>query len=167
VKKPLLMFVDYGLPSTVRRGWVFDMRTLSIVDGPFTVAHGRGSSSANATIPDRFSNAVGSEATSLGLYVARELYAFTGRSGGHPYSATGMRLNGVSTGFNDNALARKVVVHGASYVTPTKAGRSEGCPAMEPARASRLLPQLADGGMVFLFAPDARWMNGDPWISAN
>jgi hypothetical protein len=37
---------------------------------------------------------------------------------------------------------------------------------MEPARAKRLLPKLAEGGMVFLFAPDPTWMAGDPWVSA-
>ena len=42
---------------------------------------------------------------------------------------------GVSSGFNDNALGRGVVAHGAPYVTPSRAGRSEGCPAMEPSRA--------------------------------
>ena len=76
-----------------------------------------------------------------------------------------MRLMGVSDGFNDNAFARRVVAHGAPYVTPNKAGRSEGCPAMEPARAQQLLPKLADGGMVFLFAPDQNWMARDPWIA--
>ncbi|MGH7622128.1 MAG: murein L,D-transpeptidase catalytic domain-containing protein, partial [Gemmatimonadaceae bacterium] len=67
---------------------------------------------------------------------------------------------------NDNAYARKVVAHGAPYVTPTRAGRSEGCPAMEPSRARRLLPQLANGAMVFLFAPNSTWLAGDPWIAA-
>ncbi len=166
VKKPLLYFVDYGQPSTARRGWMFDMSSLKVLDGPFTVAHGRGSSSATGTLPTRFSNASGSAATSLGLYVARSLYDFHGKSGGQGYSSTGLRLQGVSTGFNDNAGPRGVVAHGAPYVTATRAGRSEGCPAMEPDRASRLLPKLADGGMVFLFAPDATWMNGDPWVSA-
>src|SRR5512133_3018519 len=45
VKKPYLYFVDYGLPSTTPRGYLFDMDSLKVVDGPFTVAHGRGSSS--------------------------------------------------------------------------------------------------------------------------
>ena len=76
------------------------------------------------------------------------------------------RLMGVSNGFNDNALDRGVVAHGAPYVTATKAGRSEGCPAMEPTRAQRLLPKLADGGMVFLFAPDENWMASDPWLAS-
>jgi hypothetical protein len=166
VRKPYLYFVDYGLPSTTPRGYVFDMDSLKIVDGPFTVAHGRGSSASKYGIPTYFSNASGSNATSLGLYVAQATYDFHGKSGGQSYSSVGLRLMGVSSGFNDNALARHVVAHGAPYVTPSGAGRSEGCPAMEPARAQQLLPKLADGGMVFLFAPDADWMTHDPWLAA-
>lgn len=166
VKKPFLYFVDYGLPSTTPRGYVFDMNSLTIVDGPFTVAHGRGSSATQYGIPTRFSNASGSNATSLGLYLAEATYPFHGHTGGQTYSSIGLQLRGVSAGFNDNALARGVVAHGAPYVTPTKAGRSEGCPAMEPSRAERILPKLANGGMVFLFAPDSRWMTSDPWLEA-
>ncbi len=167
VRKPFLYFVDYGLPSTAPRGYVFDMESLQVVDGPFTVAHGRGSATSQYGVPTRFSNANGSNATSLGLYVAKSTYDFHGHSGGQSYSSVGLRLMGVSSGFNDNALGRGVVAHGAPYVTPTKAGRSEGCPAMEPTRAQRLLPKLADGGMVFLFAPDENWMASDPWIAAS
>jgi hypothetical protein len=167
VRKPYLYFVDYGLPATEPRGYVFDMDSLRVVDGPFTVAHGRGSAADKAGVPTRFSNASGSNATSLGLYVAKTLYDFHGKSAGQSYRSVGLRLMGVSDGFNDNAYSRGVVAHGAPYVTASKAGRSEGCPAMEPARAERLLPKLADGGMVFLFAPDERWLSTDPWISSN
>ena len=166
VRKPYLYFVDYGLPSTTPRGYVFDMSAFTVVDGPFTVAHGRGSSKSQFGVPTRFSNASGSAATSLGLYVAKALYDFHGHASGQAYSALGMRLQGVSEGFNDNAFGRGVVAHGAPYVTPTKAGRSEGCPAMEPARAKKLLPKLAEGGMVFLFAPDENWMSRDPWLAS-
>jgi hypothetical protein len=163
VKKPFLYFVDYGLPNTAPRGYVFDMAALKVVDGPFTVAHGRGS---GTSIPTRFSNAIGSAATSLGLYIAKATYAFHGHASGHPYQSLGLKLDGVSQGFNDKALTRGVVAHGAPYVTPSRAGMSKGCPAMEPARAQQLLPKLADGGMVFLFAPDAKWMSYDPWLDA-
>jgi len=166
VRKPLLYFVDYGQPNTAKRGYVFDMEHMRVVDGPFTVAAGRGSSAKDG-VPTRFSNASGSNATSLGLYVAKSIYDFTGKSGGKRYSSLGLRLMGVSTGFNDQALARGVVAHGAPYVTSSKAGRSEGCPAMEPGRAARLLPKLADGGMVFLFAPDQRWLSSDPWLASS
>lgn len=167
VRKPYLYFVDYGLPSTTPRGYVFDMETRTIVDGPFTVAHGRGSSTSQYGVPTRFSNASGSEATSLGLYVAKATYDFRGHAAGQAYSAVGLRLSGISSGFNDHALDRGVVAHGAPYVTSSKAGRSQGCPAMEPERAERLLPKLANGGMVFLFAPDEEWMSRDPWLSAS
>lgn len=167
VKKPLLYFVDYGLASTEPRGYVFDMNALKIVDGPFTVAHGRGSSVAQYGVPTKFSNASNSHMTSLGLYVTKALYGFHGHAGGRAYSSIGLQLDGVSDGFNDNAASRRVVAHGAPYVTPTKAGRSEGCPAMEPARAQRLLPELADGAMVFLFAPNQNWLANDPWLNAN
>lgn len=166
VKKPFLYFVDYGLPNTTPRGYVFNMETLSVVDGPFMVAAGRGSAPNSQGISTRFSNAFGAATTSLGLYVAQEIYSFTGHTGGQAYHAVGLRLNGVSSGFNDNARARGVVAHGAPYVTATRAGRSEGCPAMEPQRAAELLPKLAEGGLVFLFAPDENWMTRDPWISA-
>ncbi|MEO8578447.1 MAG: murein L,D-transpeptidase catalytic domain-containing protein [Gemmatimonadales bacterium] len=166
VKKPYLYFVDYGLPSTTPRGYVFDMETDKIVEGPFMVAHGRGSSTSKTGIPTNFSNRPGSAATSLGLYLAEELYGFSGKTAGHSYSSIGLRLDGVSGDYNDNAKMRRVVAHGAPYVTATKAGRSEGCPAMEPARAKRLLPKLANGGLVFLFAPRQDWMASDPWLAS-
>ena len=166
VHNPYFYFVDYGLPATTARGYVFDMSTLRIVDGPFMVAHGRGSAPNAKGVPTRFSNSFGAATTSLGLYVAQNLYAFTGHAGGQHYSSVGLRLAGVSGAFNSNALARGVVAHGAPYVTPNRAGRSEGCPAMETSRAQRLLPKLANGGLVFLFAPDSNWMSRDPWLAA-
>ncbi|HEY9226243.1 MAG TPA: murein L,D-transpeptidase catalytic domain family protein, partial [Gemmatimonadaceae bacterium] len=99
VKKPYLYFVDYGLPGTAKRGYVFDMERLKIVDGPFTVAHGSGSSSSKYGIPTRFSNSPGSGATSLGLYLTQETYGFTGHSGGRTYSSIGLRLKGLSGKF--------------------------------------------------------------------
>ncbi|MEO6866170.1 MAG: murein L,D-transpeptidase catalytic domain-containing protein [Gemmatimonadaceae bacterium] len=164
VRKPYLYFVDYGLSSATPRGYVFDMSALTIVDGPFMVAAGRGSAPNAHGIPTHFSNAFGTATTSLGLYVAQELYRFTGHAGGAAYHSVGLRLAGVSGQFNNNARARGVVAHGAPYVTATRAGRSEGCPAMAPARARELLPKLANGSLVFLFAPDSNWMANDPWL---
>ena len=165
VRKPLLYFVDYGLPATAKRGYVFDMERMKIVDGPFTVAHGRGSSQDRFGRPTRFSNKHGSAATSLGLYLAQETYRFSGSASGGRYSSIGLRLQGLSGAFNSNARARGVVAHGAPYVTSSRAGRSEGCPAVDQKRAKTLLPKLANGALVFLFAPDERWLNSDPWVT--
>lgn len=164
VRKPYLYYVDYGLDSRTPRGYVFDMDALTVVEGPFTVAHGRGSAPTPQGVPTSFSNRQGSNATSLGLYLAQEVYAFRGRSAGRAYSSPGLRLTGVSGRFNSAARARGVVVHGAPYVTPESAGRSEGCPALEMERARRLIPRIANGGMVFLFSPlDRGWMQEDRW----
>lgn len=164
VRKPYLYYVDYGLDNRTARGYVFDMEQLTLVDGPFIVAHGRGSASAKNAVPMRFSNTPGSATTSLGLYVTQETYNFTGHSGGSTYSSIGLRLAGVSGRFNSTARERGVVVHGAPYVTASGSGRSEGCPAMEQYRAQRLLPRLANGALVFLFSPnDENWMRHDPW----
>lgn len=164
VRKPFLYFVDYGLPATAKRGYVFDMKTLRIVDGPFTVAHGRGSSKSRFGAPKIFSNRHGSAATSLGLYLAQETYNFSGKAAGGRYTSIGLRLKGLSGAFNSNARARGVVAHGAPYVTAKAAGRSEGCPAVDQKRAKTLLPKLANGALVFLFAPDENWMKNDPWL---
>ena len=167
VRKPYLYFVDYGLESRTPRGYVFDMEALKLVDGPFTVAHGRGSAGAGDGVPTRFTNKKDSATSSLGLYLAQETYAFGGKTGGQRYRSIGLRLNGLSGSFNSAARARGIVVHGAPYVTATRAGRSEGCPAMEESRAQRLIPRISNGGLVFLFSPlDASWMREDPWTRA-
>ena len=166
VRKPYLYFVDLGLDNRTARGWVFDMERLTVVEGPFTVAHGRGSSNARDGVPTRFSNVSGSNASSVGLYLAEETYTFRGKSGGRAYSSIGLRLRGESGAFNSAARPRGIVVHGAPYVTPTDAGRSEGCPAMELDRAQRLLPELANGGVVFLYSPLAEdWLSEGPWVA--
>lgn len=167
VRKPYLYYVDMGLDNRTARGWVFDMDRLELVDGPFTVAHGGGSSPTRDAVPDVFSNVPGSNASSLGLYLAEETYAFRGRAGGRAYTSVGLRLRGESGPFNDAARTRGIVAHGAPYVSAEAAGRSEGCPAMEPGRAERLLPMIADGGVVFLYSPnDERWLHEGPWVQA-
>ena len=165
VKKPYLYYIDYGLSNTTARGYVFNMETLEVIEGPFIVAHGRGSGPKNS-VPMNFSNRHGSAATSLGLYVTQETYGFSGKSGGAYYTSIGLRMSGQSGEFNSAARGRGVVVHGAPYVTPSGSGRSEGCPAMEQSRARRLIPMIANGAVVFQYSPnDAQWLANDPWVN--
>jgi len=165
VRRPYLYYVDLGLDPRSPRGYVFDMERLELIEGPFTVAHGSGSSATRDAVPTVFSNVPGSHASSLGLYLTQETYAFRGRAGGRAYTSVGLRLRGESGGFNDSAEARGIVVHGAPYVTPSGAGRSEGCPAMEPQRAERLLPLLVGGAVVFIYSPhDERWLREGLWL---
>src|SRR5687767_9037485 len=90
VKKPYLYFVDYGLPSTTPRGYVFDMEADRIVDGPFMVAAGRGSGADSRGVPTKFSNRSGSAATSLGLYLTSSTYGFSGKASGRYYKSIGL-----------------------------------------------------------------------------
>ena len=167
VRKPYLYYVDFGLDNRTPRGWVFDMDALTVVDGPFTVAHGSGSSRARNGVPTTFSNRPGSLMSSLGLYLAQETYAFRGRSGGRPYRSVGLRMKGESGRFNSAARQRGIVAHGAPYVTAGGAGRSSGCPAMEQERAERLLPMIANGGVVFIYSPNVPdWLAAGPWVTA-
>ena len=167
VQKPYLYFVDYGLDNRTARGYVFDMESLTLVEGPFLVAHGRGSLAKQDGVPTRFTNGHGSATTSLGLYVAAETYGFSGHASGQLYHSIGLRLDGKSGEFNSAARSRGVVAHGAPYVTRTRAGRSEGCPAMDQARARRLIPMIANGGIVFLYSPNhEQWLRNDPWVNA-
>jgi hypothetical protein len=167
VRNPYFYYVDMGLDNRTARGYVFDMDRLALIDGPFHVSHGRGSLRERDGVPGRFSNVPGSFMTSLGLYVAEETYGFRGTANGGRYTSIGLRMRGESGAFNDAARRRGIVAHGAPYVSPRDAGRSEGCPAMEQHRADRLLPMLANGGVVFIYSPhDTGWLAGDPWLNA-
>jgi hypothetical protein len=167
VRNPYFYYVDLGLDNRTARGYVFDMDRRELVEGGFTVAHGSGSSRTRNGVPTTFSNRPGSYASSLGLYLAEETYTFRGKAAGGTYTSVGLRMAGQSGAFNDAARRRGIVAHGAPYVSAGDAGRSEGCPAMEQHRARRLLPLLANGGVVFIYSPlDRDWLSRDPWVNA-
>ena len=126
VRKPFLYFVDYGLASTEPRGYVFNMDSLKVVDGPFTVAHGRGSSTSQYGVPTRFSNASNSYATSLGLYVAQSTYDFHGHTGGQGYSSVGLRQRAAQA----SRGTRRTLCHrepGGSQPGVSRNGTGPGC----------------------------------------
>jgi hypothetical protein len=155
-----LAFIDYSRPSTQPRLWVFDV-ALGRLLYEEVVAHGRGSGENLARV---FSNVSGSHASSLGLFLTRNTYY--GRNG---YS---LRMEGLEAGFNDAAMERAIVMHGAPYVDPDAAakqgrlGRSFGCPAVREAVARGMIDVLKDGQFVFAYYPDAEWLNRTKWQCA-
>lgn len=156
--RPLLAVIDYSLPSSARRLWLFDLERATLLFHE-RVAHGRGSGVETSTV---FSNAARSHATSLGVFVTGEVYV--GRHG------KSLRLDGLEPGVNDAARARAIVVHGASYVTDAfvaahgRAGRSHGCPAVDPAVAPRLIDALARGAVLFAYYPRPSWLATSPYV---
>lgn len=147
-----LAVIDYSLPSTEPRLWVFDMRRQRLLYAEH-VAHGQGSGENLAT---EFSNIEGSYQTSLGLFVTDETY-----HGANGYS---LRMDGLDPGFNDRARQRAIVMHGAPYVDPAFArvqgrlGRSQGCPAVRSGIARPLIDQLRHGQLLFAYYPDPQWL---------
>jgi hypothetical protein len=123
------------------------------------VAHGKGSGDNYAT---RFSNREGSRQSSLGLFEATTTYM-----GKHGYS---LRLKGLEKGFNDHALQRSIVIHGAWYVTEAFAarygrlGRSWGCPTLDPSVAKKLIDTIKGGTLVFVYYPDEDWLSGSKFL---
>lgn len=150
-----LAVIDYSMPSTQRRLWIFDMADADAPELLYNeyVAHGQGS---GGNVPTRFSNEDGTHATSLGLFVTAETYY-----GSNGYS---LRMDGKDPGFNDNARRRAIVIHGADYVNPSaipamgRLGRSWGCPALRQDVAREMIDVLKDGNLVFSYADDARWL---------
>ena len=135
---------DFTRPSSEARFYL-----LNTVTGTVTrhlVAHGRGSDPAHTGFLQRFSNAVGSEASSNGAYVTSEYYP--GRYG------RSMRVRGLDHS-NSNAEARAIVVHSAWYAEPSvlagngRLGRSEGCFALPHSSLQEVLARLGPGRFLY------------------
>lgn len=140
--------VDFGRMSSQPRFYLLD--TASGRVSQHHVAHGRGSDPEHTGLLQRFSNRVGSEATSDGAYLTDEYY--NGRYG------RSMRVQGLDW-TNNNAYQRAIVVHSAWYAEPSMLatrgllGRSEGCFAMSYASLQETLGRLGPGR--FLYASRA------------
>lgn len=153
-----LAVIDYSLPSTEPRLWVFDLQSRKLLYREL-VAHGRNS---GENFAHTFSNSEGSLQSSLGLF--RTLDTYNGSNG---YS---LRMDGLEAGFNDNARERAIVMHGAPYVNADLAlkqgrvGRSWGCPAVRSGIARRMIDTLKGGQFVFSYYPDPHWLAASRYL---
>jgi hypothetical protein len=156
-----LAVIDYSLPSTQRRLWIFDVSRGRLLFEEL-VAHGRNTGERAA---ERFSNVEGSKMSSVGLFQALETY-----HGSNGYS---LRLRGLDPGFNDNALSRAIVMHGAPYVSQAIAdrlgrlGRSWGCPAVRQEVARTVIDTLKGGALLFAYYPDRKWLAESPFFQCD
>lgn len=155
---PRLAVIDYSLPSTTPRLWVFDLEHGTLLFHEY-VAHGQGT---GENLAHTFSNRDGTHASSLGLFRTGATY-----QGHNGYS---LRMEGLEPGVNDAAMAREIVMHGAAYVNPLAArqlgrlGRSWGCPALRPQVAAAVIDSLKNGQMIFAYYPDSDWLEHSPFI---
>jgi hypothetical protein len=156
----LLTVIDYSLPSTDERMWVFDTQAGELLFHEL-VAHGKNTGEKYA---ERFSNRDGSLQTSLGTFVTAGTY-----QGGNGYS---LQLEGLDEGWNDNAMTRYIVMHGAPYVSKDfvrsqgRIGRSWGCPAVSQQVAGKVIDTIKGGSVVFSFFPDEDFITSSRYVAA-
>jgi hypothetical protein len=160
IEKPrTLTVIDYSLPSTQPRLWVFDVPSGRMLFKEL-VAHGKNTGENMAT---SFSDAMNSRQSSLGLFVTRETYI-----GSNGYS---LRMDGLEPGFNGHAFDRAIVMHGAPYVDAALAkqqgriGRSWGCPALRQAVARDVIDTVRGGGVIFSYYPDEKWLASSRFLN--
>lgn len=148
-----LTVIDYSLPSTQVRLWVFDLTNGKLLFNEL-VAHGKNSGKNYAR---RFSNRTGSLQSSLGLFQTKDTY-----NGSNGYS---LRMEGLDKGFNDKSMERAIVFHGAPYVNVKHAkkfghlGRSWGCPAVNNGIAKKVIDTIKGEQFVFSYYPDILWLH--------
>lgn len=148
----IISIIDFSQPSSHKRLYVIDLQEKKVLFNTY-VAHGLKSGQEMAT---EFSNTPESNKSSLGFYTTMNTYH--GRNG---YS---LRLNGLERGFNDNALNRDIVVHGADYVntgfinSQGWIGRSWGCPAVEPRLTRPIIETIKGGTCLFIYSPNDRYL---------
>jgi hypothetical protein len=135
---------DFSKASREHRFFLLDTNSGRVTQ--HLVAHGRGSDPDHSGFVERFSNAIGSEASSNGAYVTGDYYPGKyGRS---------LRVAGLDPS-NSNAYARAIVVHSAWYAEPEvltehgKLGRSEGCFALPYNSLQEVLQRMGPGRFIY------------------
>ncbi|HVG17396.1 MAG TPA: murein L,D-transpeptidase catalytic domain family protein [Chitinophagaceae bacterium] len=154
-----LTIVDMSQSSRSKRLYIIDVKNQRLAQNTY-VSHGKNSGLDRA---ERFSNVPESEQSSLGFYVTKNTY-----SGKHGLS---LKLSGVERGFNDNAEARAIVVHGAEYVNEARAnsaymGRSQGCPAVPQAQAKKIISLIKDGSALFIYHPNQKYLTNSKLLNS-
>nr|WP_294922668.1 murein L,D-transpeptidase catalytic domain family protein [uncultured Flavobacterium sp.] len=159
IQKDILTLIDFSLSSSIKRLWVIDLSTNSILFQSL-VAHGRNTGEEFASA---FSNINSSYKSSLGFYATGEIY-----QGKHGAS---LRLDGLERGINDNARQRAVVMHGADYVSESfiqnnkRLGRSLGCPAIPVELTNDIIHTIKDKSCLFIYHPSRSFIMDKDLIS--
>ena len=149
-----LTICDLSQSSNNRRLYLVDLSNDTVLLNTY-VAHGRNSGGEFAT---RFSNKPSSLQSSLGFFITKDTYY-----GEHGLS---LRLSGVETGYNDKAIRRRIVIHGADYVeedwlkSSTFMGRSYGCPAVPEKECSQIINTIKNGSCLFIYYPSKIYLKG-------
>jgi hypothetical protein len=157
----ILTIIDYSLPSSEKRLWVFDLNERQLLFHTY-VSHGIKS---GARLSNMFSNKNNSKATSIGIYTTEASYY--GRDG------ISLRLDGLDRGFNDNASSRSIVMHGGWYVQESfikkygRAGRSWGCPAVPNDLTKSIINTIKDKSLFVAYYPSDSWFKQSRFLKCD
>ncbi|MBC5773266.1 murein L,D-transpeptidase catalytic domain family protein [Pontibacter sp. KCTC 32443] len=149
--KSILTVVDFTKSSREKRMWVIDLNEKKLLFNTL-VAHGRNTGNV---IAEKFSNQPNSYMSSLGFYVTDNTYF-----GKHGLS---LKLDGLDKGFNTNARARAIVIHGADYATKDfikqygRLGRSLGCPALPTEISKEVIETIKNETVLYVHSNDAAY----------
>ncbi|MGE5085219.1 MAG: murein L,D-transpeptidase catalytic domain family protein [Bacillota bacterium] len=135
-----LSIINFAQSSKEKRFYIINMSSGSV--WAIHTAHGKGSDPDHDGYANSFSNAPGSNKSSLGYYLTGETY-----QGSHGLS---LRLDGLSS-TNSNARSRAIVIHGASYVQEASViqGRSWGCPAVTMGYRDTVINALKGKSLIY------------------
>ena len=147
-----LAICDMSQSSRHKRLYIVDMINNEVELNTY-VAHGRNSGGEFAT---KFSNRPESLQSSLGFYITRNTY-----NGEHGLS---LKIEGLEPGYNDKAMKRCIVIHGAGYMeeswlrNSTYMGRSYGCPAVPKKESNQIINTLKNGNCLFIYHPSTKYL---------
>ncbi|MCK4603916.1 MAG: murein L,D-transpeptidase catalytic domain family protein, partial [Deltaproteobacteria bacterium] len=160
-RESIITIIDYTRPSTEERLVVVDLDAGELLYRSL-VAHGRNTGENYA---EDFSNTPGSLQSSLGFYVTGvDYYGVHGKA---------LKLDGVDTSYNDNAMDRYIVVHGACYCSKDfiekhgRLGRSWGCPVLPLEISAEIIQVLKDGTCMFIYSDDDEYLENSIYLEIN
>jgi hypothetical protein len=148
----IIAVADFSQPSSKKRLYIIDTKNYRVLYNTY-VAHGK---NTGLNYAERFSNVPESLQSSLGFYKTKGTYF-----GKHGLS---LKLEGLENGFNDNAEARAIVMHGAEYIGSHRLrsaymGRSFGCPAVPQEQSKEVIDMLKGGSCLFIYHPTQKYLN--------
>lgn len=157
----IITVVDFSLPSSEKRLWVVDLQAKKLLFNTY-VSHGIRSGELTS---DYFSNKNNSKASSIGVFKTDKPY--------HGRHGLSLQLEGLDSGFNDNAASRSIVMHGGWYVEERfikrfgRAGRSWGCPAVPDELIAPIVNTIKEKSLFVAYYPNDRWLERSKFLNCH
>lgn len=138
-REKVAILIDYNQPVFRKRLWVIDLENEEILFNSH-ISHSKNSGFIYAS---KFSNTIGSEISSKGIFVTKNRYKSSFGKGEYQI---GMRIDGLEKGINDEALKRNIVFHSSYGLW------SSGCFMSLPGNNKRIIDLTEGGSLIYVNA---------------